>query len=125
VVGRRITARDILLAVQIAICAVLVTSSMVAVRGLARALHDNFGFEPQKTMLVSADLHMAGYTGDRVPTMQKLILDAVAMIPGVESVGLSDPLLLNDTYPSNVFTDSTTDLRPSNAARDRSYSVGG
>src|SRR5215471_2438111 len=31
--GRRITARDVLLAVQIAICAVLVTSSMVAFRG--------------------------------------------------------------------------------------------
>jgi ABC-type antimicrobial peptide transport system permease subunit len=34
----------------------------------------------------------------------------------VESVGLSDPLLLSDTSSSNVFTDGTTDLRPSNAA---------
>ena len=51
-IGRRITARDVLLVVQIAICAVLVTSSMVAVRGLARSLHDNFGFELQNTMLV-------------------------------------------------------------------------
>ncbi len=33
-VGGRITVRDILLVVQIALCAVLVTSSMVAVRGL-------------------------------------------------------------------------------------------
>ena len=33
-VGRRITLRDLLLVVQIAICALLVTSSMVAVRGL-------------------------------------------------------------------------------------------
>src|ERR1035438_178477 len=41
---RRFTLRDILLAVQIAICAVLVTSSLVAVRGLARSLHSNFGF---------------------------------------------------------------------------------
>ena len=47
-VGRRITLRDLLLVVQIAICAVLVTSSMVAVRGLVRSLHSNFGFEPQK-----------------------------------------------------------------------------
>jgi hypothetical protein len=38
------------------------------------------------------------------------------MIPGVESVGLTDTLLLKDTNPSNVFTDRTTDLRPSNAA---------
>jgi len=35
-IGRRINVRELLLAVQIAICAVLVTSSMVAVRGLVR-----------------------------------------------------------------------------------------
>jgi predicted permease len=115
-IGRRITARDLLLAVQIAICAVLVTSSMVAVRGLVRTLHDHYGFEPKNAILVAADLHMAGYTGDRVPPMQKRMLDAVASIPGVESVGLSDPLLLNDTSLSDVFTDRTADLRPQNAA---------
>jgi predicted permease len=115
-VGRRITARELLLAAQIAICAVLVTSSMVAVRGLARSLHDHFGFEPKNAMLVSADLHMAGYSGDRLSPMQKRMVDAVATIPGVESVGLTDALLLNDANPSNVFTDRTTDLRPSNAA---------
>ena len=51
-VGRRITVRDLLLVVQIAICAVLVTSSLVAVRGLVRSLHSNFGFEPRNAMLV-------------------------------------------------------------------------
>src|SRR5262249_1537036 len=39
--GRRFGARDLLVAVQIAICAVLVTSSIVAVRGLVRSLHSN------------------------------------------------------------------------------------
>jgi predicted permease len=115
-VGRRVTARDVLLAVQIALCAVLVTSSMVAVRGLSRSLHTHFGFEPQNTLLVNADLHMAGYTGDQVPLMQKRMLDSVAGIPGVEAVGLSDPLLLNDTQSADVFSDQTTDLRPANAA---------
>jgi predicted permease len=115
-IGRRITARDLLLAVQVAICAVLVTSSIVAMRGLWRSLHSNFGFEPQHAMLVGADLHNSGYSGDRVPPMQKRMIDAVATIPGVESVGLTDALLLNDSNGSNIFTDRTTDLRPSNAA---------
>jgi predicted permease len=114
--GRRVTARDVLLAVQIALCAVLVTSSMVALRGLSRSLHAHFGFEPQNALLVSADLHMAGYTGDQLLPMQKRMLDAVAGIPGVEAVGLSDPLLLNDTQSADVFSDQTTDLRPANAA---------
>jgi len=52
-VGRRITARDLLLALQVAICAVLVTSSIVAVRGLWRSLRSNFGFEPRHAVLVA------------------------------------------------------------------------
>jgi len=45
--GRRITLRDVLLAVQIAVCAVLVTSSLVAVQGMLRSLHSSFGFVPR------------------------------------------------------------------------------
>jgi len=114
--GRRITARDVLLTAQISICAVLVTSSMVAVRGLAHALHSNFGFQTQNSVLVGADLSMAGYRDDRRPLMQKRMIDAIAAIPAVESVGLADDLLLNDSSTSNIFDDRTTDLRPSNPA---------
>jgi predicted permease len=118
-VGRRITVRDVLLVTQIAICAVLVTSSMVAVRGLARSLHNDFGFVAQNTLLIDTDLAMAGYTGDRVPAIQKRMIDAVAAIPGVQSVGLADGLpLVEGGGDSLVFTDRTADLRPSSAAAD-------
>ena len=53
-VGRRTTARDVLLVVQIAICAVLVTASMVAVRGLMRSMHSNFGFDPENAVLAES-----------------------------------------------------------------------
>ena len=116
-VGRRVTVRDVLLVVQIAICAVLVTSSMVAVRGLVRSLHGNFGFEPRNAMLVEANLSMAGYSGDAVPAMQKRMLDAVGTIPGVKSVGLVDnPPLIEGWNVAGVYTDKTTDMRPANAA---------
>ena len=120
------TVRDLLLGVQIAICAVLVTSSMVAVRGLARSLHSNFGFEPQNAMLVDTDLSMAGYRGDGVPAMQRRMIDAMETIPGVKSVGLVGqypPTAIMWNTPI-VFTDETTDLRPSNAAaRPVMYSI--
>jgi predicted permease len=117
-VGRRITARDFLLVAQIAICALLVTSSMVAVRGLVSSLHGNFGFEPRNAMLVNTDLNMAGYRGDAVRAMQKRMIDAMGTIPGVKAVGLVDwaPLSMQGWYSERVFTDKTTDLRPSNAA---------
>src|SRR5437016_1443239 len=68
-VGRRITVRDLLLVAQIAICAVLVTSSMVAVRGLVRSLHSSFGIEPQHAILVDTNLNAAGYKGEEVTAM--------------------------------------------------------
>jgi predicted permease len=117
--GRRITVRDLLLVAQIAICAVLVTSSLVAVRGLMRSLHSNFGFEPRNAMLVETDLRMAGYTGDNVLIMQKRMIDSLAAIPGVQSVGSVDRLpLYYGANDANVFSDKTSDLRPSNVAAD-------
>lgn len=116
-VGRRVTVRDLLLGAQIAICAVLVTSSMVAVRGLARSLRSKLGFEPQNAMLVDTNLSMAGYSGDAVPATQRRMIDAMETIPGVTSVGLVDsPPLHMGWSISDVFTDETTDLRPVNAA---------
>ena len=118
--GRRLTTRDLLLGMQVAICAVLVTSSIVAVRGLIRSLHSDFGFAPRNAMLVETDLNMAGYRGDAVPAMQKRMIDAMTAIPEVTAAALVSvpplhPACCND---SNVFTDEATDLRPSNAAAD-------
>jgi predicted permease len=114
--GQRISVRDILLVVQIAICAVLVTSSMVAVRGLARSMHTNFGFDPQNVMFVDTDLRMADYSEDKMPAMQRRMADAMQAIPGVTAVGLVDtPPLHMGWDVKDVFTDATTDLRPANA----------
>jgi predicted permease len=118
-VGRHIKVRDLLLAAQIAICAVLITSSMVAARGLLRSLHSNFGFEPRNTMLASTNLAMAGYSGDRVPAMQRRMIQAMETIPGVEHVGLVNnypPLVYAAGSRANIFKEEIKDLRPSNAS---------
>jgi len=116
---RRFTLRDVLLVTQIAICAVLVMSSLVAVRGLVRSLHSSYGFLPQNVMLVDSDLHMAGYTDERMPAMQKRMLEGLAAIPGVTAVGYTNQLPLSlGASDSYVYTDSTTDYRPTNQAAD-------
>jgi predicted permease len=117
-VRRGITVRDLLLAVQIAICAVLVTSSMVAVRGLVRSMDSNLGFEPRNTMLAATNLAMAGYSIDKAPDMQRRMIDALETIPGVEHVGLVNsypPLAYAAGNRTNVFKEEATDLRSSNA----------
>ena len=125
-VSRRLTMRDVLLTLQIAICAVLVTSSLVAVRGLERSLHGNYGIDPRHVLLVDTDLAMSGYTPGRIPAMQQAMADAVRTIPGVAAVGVvaqTPPMHLgwND---SKVFGDDVVDLRPGNATADAiRYSV--
>jgi predicted permease len=116
--GRRITVRDVLLVCQIAICAVLVTSSMVAVRGLMRSLKSNVGFEAHNAMLVNANLAMAGYRDDGVLPMEKRMVNAIAEIPGVEQVGLVNgypPLVNAAGTRADIFKDETSDRTQANA----------
>ncbi|MGD0631402.1 MAG: ABC transporter permease [Terracidiphilus sp.] len=115
--GGRVSVRDILLVVQIAICAVLVTASMVAVRGMVRSLHSNFGIDPDQVMLVETDLKISGYSSDRIPAMQRRMIEALQAIPGVSNVGLVNfpPLGRGGSWKANVFRDESRDLRPANA----------
>jgi predicted permease len=115
--GRRITLRDVLLVAQIAICGVLVTSSLVAVRGLVRSMHSKFGFEPRNAILADTNLRMADYSGERALVMQRRMIDSLQAIHGVKSVGLVGHIPLGGGGETeDVFTGQTADLRPSNAA---------
>jgi predicted permease len=114
---RRIAIRDLLLVVQIAICAVLVTSSIVAVRGLVRSMHARFGFEPSNAMLIETNLSMSGYKEDTAARFQKRMIEALESIPGAQAVGLiNDPPLWAGPSTMTIFSDRTTDFRPANAA---------
>jgi predicted permease len=114
--GRSLSVRDVLLVGQIAICAVLVTASMVAVRGLSRSLHARLGFEPRHAMLMETGLVMAGYRGDKLIAMQKRMIEVTQAIPGVTQAGLVDsPPMHMGWGISYVYSEKTTDVRPANS----------
>jgi predicted permease len=120
--SRRWSLREALLLVQIVLCSVIVTSSLVAIRGLTRSFNTSFGFEPDKVTLATFDLKMAGYTDQQWTQFQHRVIDAAAQIPGVTAVGIAEstPLAItsSDMY---IFREGTTDFRPSNAAADANY----
>lgn len=87
---RRFALRDLLLMVQIVVCTLLLTASLVAVRGMLRALEVPLAFHPEGAMLAQADLRMAGYSGEQSLPVQKRLLDAAAAIPGVSAAAVSD-----------------------------------
>ena len=85
----------------------------------ALALTATMAFSPRTSCCVQTDLQMAGYDGDQRVQMQKRMLDAAAAIPGVTAVGYADRLPLSiGGGDSDVFADTTTDFRPTNAAAD-------
>jgi len=114
---RRLSFRDILLAVQITLCALLVTASLVSLRGMQRSLHAAFGFVPEGVVVAETDMHMAGYSDETALPLQRRIMEETARISGVTAVGTIDPLPLSGgDNTSSVYRENTADFRPSHSA---------
>ena len=113
---RRLAVRDLLLGAQIAICTLLVTASLVAVRGMVRALDAPLGIEPQGAMLAEVDLGMVGLGGDAALAKQKEMIDAVEHIPGVTAAGIVNFLPLSGSGMSGIpiYRPGTVDFSLSN-----------
>ena len=115
--GRRWALRDVLLAAQIALCCVTITAAFVSLRGLGRTLTLDLGFNPKNAVLTTFDLSQAGYSGEAADHFQRQLLERVSQLPGVEAAGYANttPLTGDNSVPP-VFSQQTTDFRPSNAA---------
>jgi predicted permease len=121
-VFRRFTLRDLLLGIQITLCTLLVTASLVALRGMQRSLHAPLGFQPQDALLAETDLHMGGHPDASTAQIQKRILEEVAHIRGIGSVGIIDETPLGTGGSSSpAFRVGTTDFRMSNMAFGAKY----
>ncbi len=121
---RRFTLRDLLLVVQIALCTLLVTASLVAVRGMQRSIHAPLGFDPKDVMLASGDLNMASYAGSvgQSTLRQKRLLDEAARIPGVTRAAIINHVPLGAGGGDwAVFRQGTTDFRLSRAVLEAEF----
>jgi predicted permease len=114
--GRRWALRDALLAAQIALCCVTVTAAFVSLRGLSKALTTDIGIQPNNATLTKFDLSQAAYTPEKAEQFRQLLQAHIAQLPSVEAVGYGSGTPLADTPSITVFTQQTTDYRPSNQA---------
>lgn len=119
---RRWAARDFLLPVQLALCALLVSASLVAARGLARSLQAPLGIQPDGAAMIGYDLNLSGYSQAAAPAVQQRLLDRARQIPGVESVAYANSIPLSiDQSTTSFFREGTTDFRARNAIRFVNY----
>jgi predicted permease len=115
--GRRWALRDVLLAAQIALCCVTVTAAFVSLRGLGKALTMNMGFNAKHAVLTKFELSQAGYSNEAADHFQRQLLERASQLPGVEAAAYANTTPLSqDTSDSNVFSQQTTDFKPSNRA---------
>lgn len=113
---RRFALRDLLLGAQIAICTLLVTASLVAVRGMVRALHTPLGFQPQGAMLADIDLSQAEQTGDTALEKRKQIIEAARGVPGVTAAGtVSRTPFTGGMHGIPIFRPGTTEFKLKNS----------
>jgi len=106
---RRFALRDILLGVQIAICTLLVTGSLVAVRGMVSALHVPLGFQPQGAMLANVDLSESS-------AKPAAILAAMRGLPGVTTAGtINRTPFTGGLHGVPVFRPGTTEFKLQNS----------
>lgn len=103
--------RDLLLGAQIAICTLLVTSSLVAVRGMVRLLHAPLGFHPQGALLAEVDLSQMEAGGEALVVKEQAMLEAVRKIPGVVAAGAVNRVpMTGGLHGVPVFPPGTTDF---------------
>ena len=111
--GRRWALRDVLLAAQIALCCVTITAAFVSLRGLRRTLTLDLGFNPMNAVLTKFDLSQAGYSGEAAEHFERQLQEKVSQLPGVEAAGYAHGTPLTDQPISAVYSQQTTDFRPS------------
>jgi predicted permease len=111
---RRFGLWDLLLGAQIAICMLLVTASLVAVRGMVRLLHAPLGFQPQGALL--AEMDRSEVEGDWPLEKTKAMIDALRSTPGVTAAAtLNRPPFSGGIRGIPVFQPGTTEFTLNNS----------
>lgn len=110
----RFALRDLLLGAQIAICTLLVTASLVAVRGMLRALQAPLGFQPRGAMLLALDLSRTEQADGLA--LRREVLDAARSIPGVTAAAtVSRTPFTGGLHGRPIYRPGTTEFKLNNS----------
>ena len=86
-VGGRL--RTGLVALQVALCLVLLVGSGLFLRSLGNAMGTDMGYDPDGVALATFDVSVAGYEGDPARAVSARILERAAALPGVQAAALA------------------------------------
>jgi predicted permease len=121
---RKWALRDLLLPVQVALCCLLIMSSLVALRGLQQTLRIPLGFQPSGVTVVGFDLGLLRYSSTRGHAFQREAMEQAARLPGVSSAAFANSVPLSiDQSSTSVAREEAVDFRPQDRIGASNYQV--
>jgi predicted permease len=88
--GRRISLRNVLVVVQVAMSLVLLCVTGLFLRSLESASGIDIGFRSQNLLILSVDPRLHSYTPERTAAFLKQLRERAAALPGVASAAITD-----------------------------------
>lgn len=109
--------QNILVIFQAMLSIVLISAAILMTRTLANLEHQNFGVQTSNRYVVHFDPAGAGYTVNRMPELNREILDRFSALPGISSVSLAlYPPLDGNNWSEGVFIQGHPAPRPDEAS---------
>jgi predicted permease len=121
--GRRWSSRDLLLAAQVVLCAILVTASAVSLQNLRTALAMPLGFDRTGVSTTAFDLALVGYTRSEGEQFQQRALDRVKALQGIQAAAYANSLPLTIDQSTTIAYPENGDIRPEQAVSAHVYQV--
>ncbi len=100
--GRRLTARNLLVIAQVALCLVALAGAGLFLRSLAAAQRSDPGFETKDLASIAFDIGLQGYDEQGGQQFLERVRREVGALPGVENVALAQAGPMQGTFMRSV-----------------------
>jgi predicted permease len=101
--GRRLTLRNLLVVLQIALSLVLLCATGLSLRSLQNATNIDVGFRSSGVLMMSVDPRLHGYIAERTARFLTELQQRMAALPGVVSAACTDVVPLSGGNRSDGF----------------------
>jgi predicted permease len=119
----RFALRDLFVSVEVALCFVLVFSSILSLSALQHALTASIGFQPHDVTTAALDLGLAGYQPAQGKAFQQRLLTALQQLPGVDLAAISNSIPLSIDQSSTTVEAADGPAERGRNARGASYYI--
>ena len=103
--------RSVLIALQVALCAVLLSGTAMLVRALDRVQHLDLGFNYNNVLVLSTGLDSVGLNDEQSRSPINLLIERIKALPGVEHVAHAVVLPLGNRFHGTSVTDPKTQTK--------------